>query len=246
MAGTPIPRRKVLKILGWGALAGAITATGAISLFMGLQPEQPAREQRHEQTSRTEETVQATQKTVQATQVSQARSFSTLEKLAEDVSHRVGGKYVYSGNLPEHRYDEVDFDFLDAMLLNDAVMTGPDTGPMILERIGEARKELLRRMPADQQYLIQGADLSKGARLYLKYIPSGQAFSQSETYDTDNNSDLEVSVALYLASGEIVKKPLAPLSLKDLTYILNPKHEKEITWQVLDGSRIVYKKTLDG
>ena len=228
MSNTPTTRRKFVKD---GVLIGAgtvLAAWGVVELYrvwpLFTKPEQ----------------------SVSTPQASEVRKFSKLEELAYDVSHRIGGQYAYSGNLPERRYDEVDFDFLDSMLLNDAVMTGPDTGPLIQAKIEKGRTDALQRMPSDKQYIMQGADLTKGARVYLEYIPTGKAHPSSETYDPSNSSDLVVSLALYNQSGEIIKRPFAPISLKDLTYIFNPKCEKEITWQVMDGARIVYNNKLVG
>jgi len=228
MANTSMTRRQAVRN---GALIGA----GAVLTLWGVI-----------EAARVWPSSTTPEQSVSTPQASEVRKFSKLEELAFDVSHRIGGQYAYSGNLPERRYDEVDFNFLDSMLLNDAVMTGPDTGPLIQAKIEKGRIEALQGMPQDEQYIMQGADLSKGARVYLKYIPTGQAHPSSETYDPSNSSDLVVSLALYNQPGETIKRPFAPISLKDLTYIFNPKCEKEITWQVMDGTRIVYNNKLVG
>jgi len=174
---------------------------------------------------------------------SEGKIYSTLEELAADVGQNVSEKYVYCGKLPERRYDEVDYDFLDSMQLGDVVMKGPDT-TKIREKIQNGINEAVKRMPADKQHIMKDADLDRDARLYLKYIPEGHGDPSSETYDPLNRSDLAVSVAVYNHSGEIIKRPFAPISLKDLTCILNPDSKKEITWQVADDTRMVYNRKL--
>lgn len=163
----------------------------------------------------------------------QVPAYSLLDDLAIAVGLQKGGEFFYIGQLPQKWYEEVNHQYLDRMILSNAVTSGPDTEGIIQKSIQAAKDSVLTST----------TDFSKGAIAFLNYLEPGQADSRSDSYDSEHKTDLDVAIALRDGNGNIIRSSLAPASLHDITFILNPKYQKTIHWQVNSGSYLMYDRT---